>query len=173
MLKKINVILWLSVLIFIVGCNSQTDRKNNNGTAWGVGSFDSNGKRIYFTATSERGTPISYSGGPSMGMMMMGGRLACVSCHGIDARGGRHIMHMQIMNAPNIRWTALSGGHHDEQEMSGEQHEHEHEAYNFEAFRNAVEGGRHPDGDELNEDMPRWKMSDEDLRDLMDYLKSL
>ena len=34
------------------------------GTAWGDGSFSSNGERIYFTATSERGTDIDSSGGP-------------------------------------------------------------------------------------------------------------
>jgi hypothetical protein len=29
---------------------------NRFGTAWGDGAFGSNGERIYFTATSERGT---------------------------------------------------------------------------------------------------------------------
>lgn len=33
-------------------------------TAWGTGAFRSNGEHIYFTATSERGTPIIYTGGP-------------------------------------------------------------------------------------------------------------
>jgi hypothetical protein len=36
----------------------------NSGTAWGTGVFRSNGERIYFTATSERGTEIAYTGGP-------------------------------------------------------------------------------------------------------------
>ena len=67
----------------------------SDGTAWGTGAFRSNGERIYFTATSERGTEITYTGGPtSSGWMMMGGRLACVSCHGPDGRGGKHSMGM-------------------------------------------------------------------------------
>ena len=171
MFKHLKLIFVFSILIILFGCNSQTDQGKGNGTAWGIGSFDSNGKRIYFTATSERGSAITYTGGPSTGMMMMGGDLACVSCHGTDARGGRHMMHMQSMDAPDIRWSALSGEHHEEQ--SNMEENHKHEAYNFEAFRNAVEGGKHPDGDDLKKSMPRWKMSDQDLQDLMDYLKSL
>lgn len=171
MCKKIKVILVLSIAVLLVGCNSKTDQNNSDGTAWGVGSFESNGKRIYFTATSERGTPISYKGGPVSGMMMMGGNLACVSCHGTDARGGTHKMHLETMDAPDIRWSALSGEQHEEQADMEENHKHE--SYNFEAFRNAIEGGKHPDGDKLKEDMPRWNMSDEDLQDLMNYLKSL
>jgi len=173
MFKIFQVIIGASIAVLLLGCSSQSDRSSGEGTTWGVGSFDSNGERIYFTATSKRGTPISYTGGPSMGMMMMGGRLACVSCHGIDARGGRHMMHMEIMDAPDIRWSALSGEHHEEHEGEGKEEHHEHKAYDFKAFRNSVEGGKHPDGDKLKKDMPRWKMSDEDLHDLMDYLKSL
>jgi hypothetical protein len=161
------------VLLVVLACSSQQNDNPPDGTAWGVGSFASNGERIYFTATSDRGTPIEYSGGPPMSMMMMGGKLACVSCHGIDARGGAHVMHMQVMNAPDIRWSALSQGHHEEGHSGTEESAEHHEGYTFEDFRNAVENGRHPDGDELGENMPRWRMSTEDLRDLMDYLKSL
>ena len=43
----------------------------------------------------------------------------------------------------------------------------------METFRLAVVEGRHPDGELLDADMPRWTMSDEDLGDLLDYLESL
>ncbi|HCY74732.1 MAG TPA: hypothetical protein DHV28_02335 [Ignavibacteriales bacterium] len=171
MYMKVKEIFALGIVLLLAGCNSQTDRDRGNGTNWGVGSFDSNGKRIYFTATSERGTPISFKGGPASGMMMMGGNLTCASCHGTDARGGKHNMNMETMDAPDIRWSALSGEHPEEQMDMKENHKHE--SYSLETFRNAVEGGKHPDGDELKKDMPRWKMSDEDLKDLMKYLKSL
>ena len=139
------------------------------GTAWGDGSFDSNGERIYFTGTSERDGAIDYTGGVDSGGMMMGGRLSCASCHGVDARGGEHTMHMQTMDAPSIRWVALSG-HGDEHE---ETDDHEEEGgYDLHAFRAAVVEGRHPDGDRLSEDMPRWDMSEDDLRDLAEYLQS-
>ncbi len=33
--------------------------------------------------------------------------------------------------------------------------------------------GRHPDGEPLNGNMPRWTMSEEDLNDLQEYLRGL
>lgn len=137
-----------------------------------MGAFDSGGERIYFTATSGRDTNITYTGGPPAGMMMGGGYLTCASCHGPDGRGGIHTMHMQIMNAPDIRWTVLAG------EMEGEHgsesaEEHGVAEYNLEIFRLAVVEGKHPDGTALSVEMPRWNMSDEDLTDLLEYLKTL
>ena len=142
------------------------------GTGWGVGAFDSNGERIYFTTTSERDSRITYSGGPPSGMMMGGGSLACASCHGPDAQGGLHtMMGMQVMDSPNIRWDALASevdeSYGDEEEGHGEGE------YDLELLRMAVVEGKHPDGKPLSEDMPRWNISDEDLEDLAEYLMSL
>lgn len=129
-------------------------------------TYASNGERIYFTAINERGEYIPYTGGPDFGGMM-GGRLACVSCHGEDGRGGLHWMHMQQMDAPDIRYEALAG-------EAGEHGEAEHdEEYDLETFRKAVALGQHPDGEMLSRDMPRWQFNDEDLADLFEYLKSL
>jgi len=128
--------------------------------------YDSNGERIYYTATNDQGETILYTGGPAYGSMM-GGRLACVSCHGEDGRGGLHWMHMQQMEAPDIRYSALINDHDEgEEEMLMDE-------YDLEAFRNAVVFGQHPDGDSLNYDMPRWEMRDSDLSDLLDFLKTL
>lgn len=164
-----KAILIISMIFLFWGCSNA---QMNNGITWGTGSFDSNGERIYFTATSERGTPITYTGGPPMGMMMMGGHYACVSCHGTDARGGRHMMHMDIMDAPNIRWPALIKMQ-EEEEGHAEGNSQEDHVYDFADFKKSVEKGQHPDGDKLSTDMPRWRMSDADLRDLMNYLKTL
>jgi len=127
------------------------------GTAWGTGVFRSNGERIYFTATSERGTEITYTGGPlSSGWMMMGGRLACVSCHGPYGRGGRHSMGMmQVMDSKDIRWSVLQP------------------EFDAEKFRLAVVKGQDPDGTQLKPDMPRWNISNDDLADLIAFLKTL
>lgn len=35
------------------------------------------------------------------------------------------------------------------------------------------ETGRHPDGTEVGADMPRWKMTDADLADVLAFLKAL
>jgi cytochrome c oxidase subunit 2 len=141
----------------------------HGGTAWGEGSFDSNGEQIYFTGVNVNGERITYDGGPTEGMMM-GGYLACASCNGPDGRGGRHVMHMQVMDAPDIRWSELvseGAEQHDDDE-----HAHEGE-YDLELFRRAVAEGEHPDGEALSEEMPRWNISDDDLADLMEYLMSL
>ena len=136
------------------------------GTSQGSNTFASNGERIYFTATSDRGTSITYTGGPAAGGMMMGGSLTCAACHGADGRGGETMIHMQAIDAPDIRWKSLAA--HADEEM------HEPNAvYDLAMFKLAVEQGKHPDGDELDNIMPRWEMSDADLADLAQFLKSL
>jgi mono/diheme cytochrome c family protein len=146
---------------------------SEEGTAWGPGAFKSNGERIYFTATSERGTRITYKDGFDMGMMMMHGRLACASCHGPDGRGGQHIMHMRFMDSPDIRWSALEKEEEHHEIEESEKHEHKHEGYDLDMFRMAIIEGKHPDGKPLESNMPRWRISEEDLIDLADHLKSL
>jgi hypothetical protein len=128
-----------------------------NGSAGRTDSFSSNGERIYFTATSERGTEITYTGGPSSNGGMMGnGRLACDSCHGPGGQGGTHNMGMmQTMTAKDIRWSVLQP------------------EFDAEKFRLAVTKGQDPDGTQLSADMPRWNISDDDLADLIAYLKTL
>lgn len=78
-------------------------------------------------------------------------------------------MQMQIMDAPDIRWSAL--------EAEGEETHVDDDAhgggYDIEVFRRAVVEGEHPDGELLSSDMPRWQFSDADLADLMEYLMSL
>lgn len=136
----------------------------------GEGGGIANGERIYFTATNQDGDSISYRGGPDFGGMMMGSYLTCAACHGPEARGGTHWMHMQVMDAPDIRYAALQG---ETGEHGGDEHGDEGGEYSLEDFRIAVIEGKHPDGESLSRDMPRWQMSDEDLADLFDFLKSL
>ena len=154
-----NALLAVFVPLLLAACASRPQSVGSNGTAWGTGAFRSNGERIYFTATSERGTAITYTGGPaSNGWMMMGGggRLACASCHGPDGRGGRHSMGMmQVMDSKDIRWSALEG------------------EFDAEKFRLAVMEGLDPDGTHLKTDMPRYNISNDDLADLIGYLKTL
>src|SRR3972149_5501488 len=99
------------VALLLAACASRPQSVGSGGTAWGTGAFRSNGERIYFTATSERGTAITYTSGPaSSGWMMGDGRLARASCHGPNGRGGGHGMGMmQVMDAKDIRWSVLQG----------------------------------------------------------------
>jgi hypothetical protein len=81
-------------------------------------------------------------------------------------------MHMQIMDAPDIRYSTLSGetGEHEEGEDG---HTQETSEYDLEDFRMAVVERKHPDGEYLSQDMPRWQINDQDLADLFTFLKSL
>ncbi|MEA5534789.1 cytochrome c [Crocosphaera sp. XPORK-15E] len=170
--RKVQVIansfLAFIIALLIVTCASHPQSVVSSQT----NTFRSNGERIYFTSMSDRGTNITYTGGvDSSGMMggssggMMGGSsggmmgsgyLTCASCHGPNGRGGIHTMTgMQTMNAPDIRWSALKG------------------EFNDEKFRLAVTQGQDPDGTQLNNYMPRWEIKNDDLADLMAYLKTL
>lgn len=164
--------MWMATLLFSATVVTACGQPDSSGTAWGEGSFSSNGERIYFTATSETTGRIDYSGGVDPGGLMMGGRLSCASCHGTDARGGVHRMHMEVMDAPAIRWAALSG-HGDEHDDAPSPDEPQgDDSYDLETFRMAVVEGLHPGGEPLNDEMPRWEMSDDDLADLAEYLQS-
>lgn len=151
---------------------------NPMSSQWGGrfagGNYASNGEQIYFTAANENGQHIRYSGGPAIGGMMMGAYndLACVSCHGADGRGGLHTMHMDVMDAPDIRIGALSSEEEGEH-ADASAHADQHAGYGLEDFRRAIVEGTHPDGEPLNRDMPRWQMNDDDLSDLFEYLASL
>jgi hypothetical protein len=142
-----------------------------------TGRYASNGERIYFTGTSAKGR-VTYSGGDFGGMMggrgmMSGGQLACADCHGPDGRGGQHVMHMTVMDAPDIRWSALAEAEHGDHGDDGDEEEIEHPPYDEETFRRAVTRGLDPGGDSLDAAMPRWRMSEQDLEDLVVYFKTL
>ena len=135
--------------------------------SFSYGNYASNGERIYFTATNDKGEYISYSGGQVYGGgMMMGNYLACVSCHGADGRGGTHSMHMQIMDAPAIYYDALL-------EMKKEDSGGAPDEYSLDDLRGVVVEGHDTSGERLDPDMPRWQISDEDLADLLAYLETL
>jgi cytochrome c oxidase subunit 2 len=143
------------------------EQENTNQPS-GSNSSIRNGERIYFTSTSNRGDSITYQGGPAFGGMMMGSYLTCAACHGPEGHGGVHMMHMQLMEAPDITYNALNDMM--EEETGGTM---QPGGYSLEDFRKSVVLGEHPDGDELDPNMPRWQMSDADLKDLFAFIKSL
>ena len=69
-------------------------------------------------------------------------------------------MHMEVMDAPAIYYDALTSMMIEESggtQAAG--------GYTLQGFRTSVIEGKHPDGDQLSTDMPRWQMSDQDLAD--------
>ena len=92
---------------------------------------------------------------------MMHGRIACVNCHGADGHGGNVRIMMTSFEAPDITWAALTGQHED------------HAPYTEATIKDAITKGLEPNGKELEIYMPRWQMADEDLDDLLSFLKTL
>lgn len=131
--------------------------------------FDSNGvggtpPRIYFTATSNSGQPITAE---MAGMRMQHqGMMTCATCHGPEGRGGRVTMMMGTFEAPDIRHSTLTEGEHDDAHA-------EHPPYTDELIKRAITQGLDPAGEPLDWPMPRWRMSEDDLNDLLDFLKTL
>ncbi len=132
------------------------------------GSFESNGERIYFTAESSSGQPVTYSGGATM----MRQRTACVNCHGPEGKGGRVNMMMWSFNTPDITWNNLTEAGNHEGEPAEEKHE-EHPPYTEETLKRAITRGIDPAGDSLDDIMPRWRMTKSDLSDLAEFIKAL
>ncbi len=81
-------------------------------------------------------------------------------------------MHMQRMDAPDIRWWTLAsevhGGHDGDDE-----HSESEIAYDEATFARAVTHGITPGEATLSRDMPRWQIGEADIHDLVAFLKTL
>ena len=157
------VVVGLALLCVLVGLMALT-----GGFGWFTVSrggpeagrdYSSNGELIYFTGTNEQGERIPFSDGP-MWLFMHGG--GCAGCHGPDGRGGAPVM-MGTEIPGDIRY------HH----LIEEEHEEEHPPYTDELIKRAITEGLNPAGEPLDRTMPRWRMSEEDLDDLVEFLKTL
>jgi mono/diheme cytochrome c family protein len=160
----IVIIAVLLVLFSSPGCERKPASDNSPGDKEEI--FQSNGEQIYFTGTSKAGRSIAATGGT----MMHGRYRFCADCHGEDGKGREVRMMMHSFRAPDIRYDVLTSGHHHEGET---EHEDEHPPYTDETIKRAVTKGVNPSGTPLDSLMPRWSMSDEDLEDLLEYLKTL
>jgi cytochrome c oxidase subunit II len=145
------------------------DNMMGRGSGWRgrlpfTGSFEMNGEQIYFTGTSRTGPQIT-SDIPGM-HRMPGGRMACATCHGPEGRGGPVRMMMTSFQAPDIRYSTLTGDDH------GDAHG-DHPPYTDEEIRRAIIEGVDPTGEPLEWMMPRWSMTEQQLDDLIAFLKTL
>ncbi|WLQ16322.1 cytochrome c [Hahella aquimaris] len=126
--------------------------------------YSSNGERIYFTGKGSDGSPIPIIGGHHH-MGMHGG--GCATCHGENREGGIRMWPWFWVIAPPLTVDSLKGETHEDGWMEDE---HDHVAYDLDSLSHAITHGEAPDGSTLNDLMPRWRMSDQDLSDLTDYL---
>jgi cytochrome c oxidase subunit 2 len=124
--------------------------------------YASNGETIYFTGFNDRGERIRFTDGLHWLYRHGGG---CAACHGDDGRGGVPVM-MLTEIPPDIRYHHLI-----EEEEHGEGEEHP--PYTDELIKRAITEGLDPAGEPLDLTMPRWQMSERDLDDLLEFLKTL
>ena len=134
-----------------------------------VGAQDSSataerrGKQIYVLGTSPAGKDIlAYVGEGSI--EVPGSALACANCHGLDGQGKSE----GGIVPTNLSWEALTKPY-------GLTHAdgRRHPAYTERGLELAITRGTDPAGNRLQNVMPRYQMSKEDLADLIAYLKLL
>lgn len=88
--------------------------------------------------------------------------LPCASCHGADGRGADDYSGVAPLN---INWYALaSSGTHQHDKRS-------HDPFDKASLTRSIISGADPNGNALDSTMPRYNMSDEDVADLIAYLK--
>ncbi len=123
-----------------------------------------NGDAIYLTGVNQDHLAIPFDEGPKW---LKRRRLGCVACHGPNGKGG-FLIWPSLKLAPDIRYESLTKGKH----VHGGRRE-THPRYTDDLIKRAVTQGIKADGKPLDPVMPRWKLSDEDFRDLLAYLKQL
>lgn len=69
---------------------------------------------------------------------------------------------------PDIRYESLVSGEHEVDEVDDE-----HLPFTKETIKRAIRDGIDPAGEPLDLTMPRWKMIDKDVDDVVEYLKTL
>lgn len=137
--------------------NSAAPQTNEQDVPISQGPFSSTGERIWLTGTGASGRQIARTAPrTSNGALMMGGG-GCASCHGRDGRGGTIQMMMgPAIKAPDVTYGALAK-----------------EGFTPETISRAITEGLDESGEPLDEAMPRWQMSADDLEATIAYLKSL
>lgn len=180
---KLKALPLIAAAVLIAGCSSNNGTQSNGPqrtAAEGPGpmmgpmmrgphgaaskrTFDSNGQRIYYTATNSSEKPITATGG-SHWFQMHGG--SCVDCHGPDGMGGRSVP-MTDVAAVDITYIALTSKEHKMYRGA------KHPPYTDVLIKRAITKGINPADKPLSYAMPKWKMSESDLNDVIAYLKTL
>ena len=113
------------------------------------------GEQIYKTGVGASGAHIPFTKGSPMFASKPAG---CSACHGEDGLGKQ----LGKITCPCIRFSALCLPVNGRPPM-----------YTDKTVRKAVIGGVNEDGNPLDPMMPRWKMTDQEMTALLDYLKTL
>lgn len=143
--------------VIVVGLLSANNSAGNSAAGGGETSPSDAaiiGRSIYLTGVGSEGTVIPRSATTMRGMMA---RQGCATCHGDDGRGGTiTVPGSDSIEAPDIRYSALRD-----------------EGFTDDSIARAIREGVDERGDDLDLMMPRWDMSDTDMKYLIEYLKEL
>lgn len=145
---------WLLVAALVLGCG-------HAGWAGGLTPEEARGKQIFLHGQSEVGRMITARVGRSS-TPMPGKTFPCAGCHGSDGRGRPE---GGVVPA-DITWNRLTTPL-----VSTGGTERARSAYTGDLIARAVNGGLNADGTALDFTMPRFEMHQDDLRDLVAYLR--
>ena len=126
-------------------------------------SSEKNGKQLYLTGTGASGAAIKASLGEGVRRLELPGEAAvCGSCHGKDGAGRPE----SGVLPSNITWKYLtrSYGHVHARGL-------EHAAFTKESLKRYIKTGTYPNGRKGDSAMPVYEIPDDDLDDLVAYLK--
>jgi ABC-type branched-subunit amino acid transport system substrate-binding protein len=121
------------------------------------------GRQIYFEGKSPRGNAITGFVGKEK-VKVPGTVATCGSCHGADGLGRPEAG----VIPSNIRWNYLSKPYGNTSPTG-----RKFPAYDEDALKECIVDGYDPGGNRLDTSMPTYDMTDEDLDDLIAYLKKL
>lgn len=124
--------------------------------------YESNGESIYYTLTTAEGEPVIAQ---IRNMGRFHRNISCSSCHGTQGQGGYVEMGRESKVAPAIDWETLS------KDVGGD--EMLRPAYTESTLGRAITQGIDSAGRILDYLMPRFQLADQDLADLIDFLKTL
>lgn len=121
------------------------------------------GKQIYLQGESPTGAPITVvvsRGGTPIAASL----LPCSGCHGHDGKGRPE----GGVKPSDITWKTLTASYGHDHDFG-----RSHPAFDEMSLARAVMLGRDPAGNELDMAMPRYTMSEPDMKDLVAYIRKI
>jgi ABC-type branched-subunit amino acid transport system substrate-binding protein len=146
----------LAATLLIVGATSATQNRS------GLTLQEKRGKQIYLTGEDkERGEITTLLG--SEELEVPGSSFACASCHGPRGEGTKE----GGIQPPPLNWETLT------RPLTSALTRRERGPYDDATLARAISGGVDPGGARLHPAMPRYRMTAQQLADLVAYLKKL
>lgn len=127
----------------------------------GAAPEEERGRRIYLEGVSPSGGEITAVIGGEGGTEVPASALPCGGCHGRDGRGQAE----GGVSPSDLTWESLT--------REGIRPGRRHPPYDERLLKRAIAMGIDPAGNPVNVAMPRYRMSQQDMADLISYIKKL